>query len=233
MLAALTMFLTLAAPPPAADALVLAACKRERLWPPPAAIREAVRLGSGRGGSPRGGFGGDASAATLRLCRNALLAPAVDASVSEEEARQHYTVHRARFVVPARLAGRLWEVRVEEAGEPSSRRAAGELLQRAAKAQAGGDSPTAAARIRTRPVSEGDPAWGASLARLRPGETSDLIWNGDTVALVLRIADHPARDRPWDEVRPAVESAVRQERRSLAWQALLTRLRAEAAGPGR
>lgn len=205
--------------------LVLAACKREKQWPSSAALREAKRQRTvGRHDLVAGGDTSDARLA-LQLCTKALLAPAVESPVTDEEARAYFHNHRRRLVVPPKPVGRIWEVPVESPGDPAAWEEAGALLVRAARAQAAGDSPSAASRIRTRPVDDGDPAWGVTLARLRPGETSDPVRNRDSVSLVLRLEDRPERERPWDEVRPEVERGIRQERRGVAWQALLARLR--------
>lgn len=162
-------------------------------------------------------------AVRLRLCTEALLVAEDAAPVDEAALAAWFGLQEARFARPARAVGRLFEIDAEAL--PAG---AGPAEVRAALLDAGGGPGAGGGAPRHRPVDASDPAWGATLVALRPGEVGAPTRFGAKWCMVSRLPDRPEAAPRLATVRAEAERIYRQERRATARRALLERLRAAA-----
>ena len=218
--------------------LILRECGRAGRLPSPARLNDLLRARAARTvDADRAVDAATRDAIRWQHCTRALVAVEVEAEITEAELRARWgsVTDRSPSSVP-RIVGRRWELAL--AGFESL--GAAESALRAAVAAGSpilgggfdsGDGPG----VQAWPVNDADPAWGRTLRTLAPGERSTPRRSGDTLVLLERLPGASRRGSPTglpaqslEDARPRLESSIRRERRVIALQALLSRLRSAA-----
>lgn len=176
-----------------------------------------------------------------RLMVSRLLAVLQSArAISPRDVTDYYQKHRDDFVLPERRHVFLLAVYARAHGgeKAAAKKQAGEILQALRK---GEDFATLAKRHSNGPFADkgGDQGWlqggtlvpklDAVVARLKPGECSDLV-ETDEGYIILKVAGvQPASHQSLAEARPLIERRLREEARKKERERLLARLRKGAS----